>query len=220
MRVGARGHLDQMQSQGLSRFGTDADVAWINEATSVGLGIESAIPPAFDAYATITLPEPEMDDRRKNAGSVLRHLRAHSGDQQWWLGYLDTGGPPVMFPAAPQVTLCSNWSYAFVLAEPGEALRWRFGLDSGPRPGPDIAFPVDRSWLMSWLWDDEWRCLARNRPVVHRSRPGSAWTRGTRATVLIYGFRSMGCLCFRSAVGDLRRYLVFVQNLGQEGRRF
>ena len=26
-------------------------------------------------------------------------------------------------------------------------------------PGPDLIFPVDQSWLLSRLWDDDWRCF-------------------------------------------------------------
>jgi hypothetical protein len=39
------------------RIGTDADVVWITNATSTDRTITSAIPPVFDAYATVVLPE-------------------------------------------------------------------------------------------------------------------------------------------------------------------
>ena len=38
------------------RIGADADVAWIRAGTTVGLTITSAIPPIFEAYATIVVP--------------------------------------------------------------------------------------------------------------------------------------------------------------------
>jgi hypothetical protein len=38
------------------RIGTDAEVAWIIEGTSIGLTITAAIPPVFEAYATVVLP--------------------------------------------------------------------------------------------------------------------------------------------------------------------
>jgi hypothetical protein len=38
------------------RIGTDAEVAWIANSTSTGLTITSAIPPVFEAYATVVLP--------------------------------------------------------------------------------------------------------------------------------------------------------------------
>jgi len=141
------------------RVGTDADVAWIRDATPSGLEITSAIPPLFDAYATIVLPEPgDSEGLSKNAASVLRDLGSRAGRQPWWLGYLDTSGIDRVFVDLPQVTLYSGWTYELVLAGPDEALRWRFD-DGSDRPGPDLVFPADRSWLMSWLWDDEWRCL-------------------------------------------------------------
>src|SRR5260221_203159 len=37
------------------RIGTDADVAWIANGTSVGRTITAGIPPVFDAYATVVL---------------------------------------------------------------------------------------------------------------------------------------------------------------------
>ena len=50
------------------RIGTDADVAWIEGATSTGLTITSAIPPVFADYATIVVPDPNDDLL------VVRHL--------------------------------------------------------------------------------------------------------------------------------------------------
>ena len=38
------------------RVGLDAEIAWIGENTETGLGITSAIPPLFAAYATLELP--------------------------------------------------------------------------------------------------------------------------------------------------------------------
>ena len=38
------------------RIGGDAEVAWIEENTESGLTIRSAIPPVFEAYATLELP--------------------------------------------------------------------------------------------------------------------------------------------------------------------
>jgi hypothetical protein len=37
-------------------IGTDAEVAWIASGTSIGRTITAAIPPVFDAYATVVLP--------------------------------------------------------------------------------------------------------------------------------------------------------------------
>jgi hypothetical protein len=40
------------------RIGGQADVTWIQENTQVALAITSAIPPVFEAYATLEHPEP------------------------------------------------------------------------------------------------------------------------------------------------------------------
>lgn len=138
-------------------FGSGADVAWIRDATCVGLDITSAIPPIFEAYATI-LAQPGDGDGQEHPGSLLRLLRTRSTAERWWLGYLDTGPDDKMFPLAPRVTLYANWSYVVVLAGPDDAMKWRFDTLSWRR-GPDIAFPFDRSWLLSRLWDDDWHCL-------------------------------------------------------------
>jgi hypothetical protein len=147
------------------RIGTDTDVAWIHEATAPGLTITSAIPPAFAAYATIVVPDQDAG-RSANLDLVLRLLRQWSGDQPWWLGYLDTGADNVVFPDARRITLYSGWRYVLMQAGPDEALRWRRDLGSWRAPGPDLVFPADRSWLVSWLWDDDWRCLGGPTPLI------------------------------------------------------
>jgi hypothetical protein len=38
------------------RIGTDAEVAWIAGGTFTSLTITAAIPPVFEAYATVVLP--------------------------------------------------------------------------------------------------------------------------------------------------------------------
>ena len=35
-------------------------------------------------------------------------------------------------------------------------------------PGPDIVFPADCSWLLSRLWDDDWRCLGGPSELLDR----------------------------------------------------
>ena len=39
------------------QIGTQAEVAWIGSGTSIGRTITAAIPPVFEAYATVMLPE-------------------------------------------------------------------------------------------------------------------------------------------------------------------
>jgi hypothetical protein len=53
------------------RIGTHAEVAWITQGTSTSLTITSAIPPVFDAYATVVLPDCSEDQER----------HVHGGDQ-------------------------------------------------------------------------------------------------------------------------------------------
>jgi hypothetical protein len=96
------------------RIGTDADVAWIARGTSPGRTITAAIPPIFEAYATIVLPDSD-EGRERHDRAVLALLTEQSTSQRWWLGYLDTGADDIVFPGAPMVTLYPGWHY--VLAE-------------------------------------------------------------------------------------------------------
>ncbi len=151
----------------LWRIGTDADVAWIQESIVPGPTVASAIPPRFEAYATIVVPDKD-DGRPVWRRAVQRLLTDQSGDQPWWLGYLDTGADDVVFPDAPRVRLYAGWGYVLVQAGPVEAERWRQDLRSWRAPGPDLVFPSDRSWLLSWLWDDDWQCLGGSAALVDR----------------------------------------------------
>ncbi|WP_205879634.1 hypothetical protein [Mycobacterium paragordonae] len=140
--------------------GTESDVAWINAATSIGVRITSAIPPVFDDYGTVVLPDTYEEGPRHDR-TVVALLHRHSPDQQWWVGYLDTGCADVVFPDAPRVTLYADWPYVLVKAGPEEITDWRSGdfWSSKPSGLPDLIFPVDRSWLVSTLWDDDWTCI-------------------------------------------------------------
>ncbi|HEX4864499.1 MAG TPA: hypothetical protein VFV02_10520, partial [Acidimicrobiales bacterium] len=149
------------------RIGLDSDVEWISEVTTTGLTITSAIPPVFDAYATIVVPD-DRDARSANALVILGVLAEQSAHQPWWLGYLDTGSDDVVFPNAPRVNLYACWRYVLVQAGYDEAIGWR-RHDAWPRgPGPDLLFPADRSWLLSRLWDDDWRCFGGPSDLVDR----------------------------------------------------
>jgi hypothetical protein len=64
-----------------------------NENTDGGLAITSAIPPVFEAYATLELPGTGdhdaaswLEDRDRHDASVLAVLSEHTAAQQWWLG--------------------------------------------------------------------------------------------------------------------------------------
>src|SRR5262245_546846 len=106
------------------RIGTDAEVAWIASGTSIGLTITSAIPPGFEAYATVTLPYAgQGQDEHDRA--LLELLGEQSAGQPWWLGYLDTGADDIVFPGAPMVSLYAEWHYVLVEAGPEQAATWR-----------------------------------------------------------------------------------------------
>lgn len=147
-------------------IGTEADVAWIAEGTAgVGLSIATAIPPVFEAYATIVVPDRD-EGRAADLELLVQTLRRSSVDQDWWLGFLETGADDLVFPDAPRVRLYADWPYVLVKAGPEQALAWRTDPFSWHAPGPDLMFPADRSWLVSWLWDDDWRCVGGPAALV------------------------------------------------------
>jgi hypothetical protein len=57
------------------------------------------------------------------------------------------------------------------LAGPDQAATWR------PAPGgepnwkstelPEVMFPDDRSWLVSFLWDDDWACIGGSTALIN-----------------------------------------------------
>ena len=155
------------------QIGTATEVDWIAKGTSSGLTITSGIPPVFDDYATIVLPDPsKQQELHEHSKQQERHERAlltvlseHSANQSWWLGYLDTGVADIVFPDAPMVSLYGGWDYVLVAAGPEHALTWR---ERDPWKGalPDLMFPADRSWLVSTLWDDDWTCVGGANEMV------------------------------------------------------
>src|SRR5260221_2066134 len=154
------------------RMGTDADVAWIENGTSRGGPITAAIPPVFEAYATVVLPHAgEGQDEHDRA--VLALLSEQSTGQPRWLGYLDTGADDIVFPDAPKVTLYSGWHYVLVEAGPAQAAAWRQYGDCSFWEGalPNLMVPADRSWPGSPLWDDDSSCIGGAARVVRRMLP-------------------------------------------------
>ena len=153
---------------GTWRIGTDADVAWIAEGTSIGRTITAAIPAVFEAYATVVVAYGE--ERVKHDRAVLALLAEQSPDQRWWLGYLDTGVDDIVFPDAPKVTLYAGWHYVLVEAGPEQAAAWRPGDGRAFGTGdlPNLIFPADHSWLVSTLWDDDWTCIGGPGGLVDR----------------------------------------------------
>lgn len=149
------------------RIGTDAEVAWIAEGTSIGRAITAAIPPVFEAYATVVLPFAGWGQDEHDR-AVLALLVAQSPEQPWWLGYLDTGADDIVFPDAPKATLYSGWHYVLAEAGPEQAATWRRSGDWSFWKGamPNLMFPADRSWLVSTLWDDDWTCIGGRAALV------------------------------------------------------
>lgn len=151
------------------RIGTSAEVAWIADHTSAGLTITAAIPPVFDAYATVELPS-GGEGQEDYDEAVLALLAEQSGGQPWWLGFLDTGADDIVFPDAPKVTLYARWSYVLVEAGLEQAATWRRSGDWSFWKGalPSLMFPADRSWLVSTLWDDDWMCMGGPTALVDK----------------------------------------------------
>jgi hypothetical protein len=151
------------------RIGTDAEVAWIADNTSTGLTVTAAIPPVFEAYATVVLPG-RGEGQDKHDRAVLGLLSGQSAGQPWWLGYLDTGADDIVFPDVPMVTLYAGWRYVLVEAGPGQAATWRRSDLGSFWKGalPNLMFPLDRSWLVSSLWDDDWTCIGGPAELVNR----------------------------------------------------
>jgi hypothetical protein len=152
------------------RIGDDLEVAWIETGTEHGVAITSAIPPIFEAYATVVLPcgedqqRPAYETRHEHA--VITVLSERTEPQPWWLGYLDTGTDNVVFPDAPRVKLYADWGYVLIEAGPDQAAAWRRQSPSFKGALPDLMFPADRSWLLSTLWDDEWSCIGGSAALI------------------------------------------------------
>jgi len=147
------------------QLGTAADVEWIRDGTAPGLEITAAIPPRFERYATLVLPKQEQELVRQE--QALLRLLATVGEQPWFLGYLLTGADDVVFAHAPTVTVYSDWEYLLVQAGPREAGAWR--SESGSRGRlPELMFPPGRDWLVSTLWDDQWRCIGGPAALLER----------------------------------------------------
>jgi hypothetical protein len=146
--------------------GTPNDVAWIREPTSrAGLSIGAAIPPVFAAYATVVVPD---DDRRRlvHDQSIVNALRRESDVPSWWLGYLEAGVDALPVDDAPRVRLYAGWHYVLLRASADRVLELRSRGSS--RRLPDLLFPSDRSWLVSTLWDDDWRCIGGSEALIGR----------------------------------------------------
>jgi hypothetical protein len=149
------------------RLGTADDAAWINDGTSAGAAITSAIPPVFDAYCALELPRPnEAAEQSRHERAVIELLTRHTPEQPWWLGYLDTGASDVVFPYTPRTTIYSGYGYVLVQAGPQQATSWRRNGFSWRLP--ELIFPADRSWLVSTMWDDSWSSIGGSEQLIDR----------------------------------------------------
>jgi hypothetical protein len=147
------------------RLGTSAEAAWINDRISAGATIAYAIPPIFDSYCTVELPQsPDPAELDRHEEAVIQLLTEQAPEQSWWLGYLDTGASDVVFPYAPRTTIYSGYGYVLVEAGPRQAAEWREEGFSWTLP--ELLFPADRSWLLSTMWDDGWTCVGGSRQLV------------------------------------------------------
>lgn len=161
------------------RVGDGTESCWIAQGTTHGRAITSAIPPVFEAYATLELAgtpgaggswSASADDLqeqiRQDAALIVVLERHTSKTDPWWLGYLETGiGAETIFYDVPPVKLYADWPYVLVEAGPEQAARWR-ERDLWKGVLPDLMFPVGRQWLVSTLWDDQWRCIGGSRRLI------------------------------------------------------
>lgn len=188
------------------RIGTAEEVIWIQETPS-GKSVADAIPPVFEAYATLEQPftgghetkwEAEQDPQtavvdawKRHEAALLDILIRQTAPQSWWLGYLETGVSDVVFPDAPRVEMYAHWSYVLVEAGPEQAAGWR-ETDSWGESLPDVMFPGDRSWLVTTLWDDDWTCIGGARTLIDAVLSHAALTERARE---IYPSMSMDEAC-------------------------
>ena len=142
-------------------------VDWITSATRRGPAVTSAVPPGFARYATLVVPAGDAERTRADA-ALVEVLQAHTPAQPWWLGYLDTGVADLVDAHAPRVSVYAGWPYALLQGGPRQALSSRSNAAATPWHSalPELLFPADRSWLVSTMWDDDWRCVGGPAAVV------------------------------------------------------
>jgi hypothetical protein len=161
------------------RIGSAEEIRWIQE-TPLGKSVADAVPPIFEAYATLEHPltgdrltEWEaahdlqtlvVDAWERHEASLLSILIERTEPQPWWLGYLETGSSDVVFPDAPRVEMYAHWPYVLVEAGPDQAAKWRPEVIYESLP--DLMFPIDHSWLATTLWDDDWMCIGGPRTLI------------------------------------------------------
>lgn len=142
-------------------------VDWITCSTRVGRTVLSAIPPGYARYATVIIAGDDQGKTRSDL-ALVEVLQAHTADQPWWLGYLETGVADLVDAGAPRVSVYVGWPYVLLQGGPQQALASRAHRDSTPWHSalPELMFPSDRSWLISTMWDDDWRCIGGPAALV------------------------------------------------------
>lgn len=146
-------------------FGDAETVGWLRE-TTIGMTITSAVPPRYEAYATIVIPQDERAHGAHDRDLVERLNQHTEPTSRWWLGYLETGTGTTPFPHAPTTPVYSGWRYVMVKASPEDALTLRKRHWDQHRTLPEIMFPEDRGWLVSTLWDDDRRCVGGSTALI------------------------------------------------------
>ena len=142
-------------------------VDWITRSTRPGRTVAAAVPPVYARCATVVIPDGDAAKTRSDA-ALVGVLQAHTPPQPWWLGYLDTGVADLVAPHAPRVAVYTGWPYVLLEGGPEQALAARRNSDVTPWHSalPELVFPRDRSWLLSTLWDDDWRCVGGPAALV------------------------------------------------------
>lgn len=150
-------------------------VDWITGSTRRDRTIASAIPPIYTRYATVVIPDGDTAKTLADA-ELVDVLRLHTPAHPWWLGYLDTGVADLVAPNAPKVAVYVGWPYVLFEGGPTQATTSRRNSDATPWHSalPELVFPHDRSWLVSTMWDDDWRCIGGPAALVDALllRPG------------------------------------------------
>ena len=142
-------------------------VDWITGVTRRDRTVLAAIPAGFARYATVVIPAEDGDKTAADA-ALVEVLEANSDDQPWWMGFLDTGVADVVNDDAPRVSVYADWPYVLLQGGPQQALASRSNSASTPWHSalPELLFPADRSWLVSTMWDDDWRCVGGPSAMV------------------------------------------------------
>lgn len=136
----------------------DADVDWLRLNNGAAGTLGYAIPGYFAVYGAMNLP----DEIAATEDRLLDALAPESGEELI-AGWIDRGPWPP--PAGDEHVIYWDWKYRLRRVQSSD-LRGLPG--EGERCFPDLLFPINRSWLVSMLWDDSWRSIGATRAVARR----------------------------------------------------